>query len=155
VKKSSDSPRFDPARWMRLGSRATKALAEIAVFLFAATPCVATAAAQQVTGELGASTATTIVNGKQLPAPPPTYEIGRVIQNVQDMGKLDNTLIIYIDGDNCTSPEGSLYNQMTAYNGILSDPAVKPVKLMNALHYKDLGFRQELPAYGGAMGVGI
>jgi arylsulfatase A-like enzyme len=28
------------------------------------------------------------------------YEIGRVIQSVQDMGKLDNTLIIYIDGDN-------------------------------------------------------
>ena len=25
------------------------------------------------------------------------YEIGRVIQNVEDMGKLDNTLIIYID----------------------------------------------------------
>ena len=35
------------------------------------------------------------------------YEIGRVIQNVQDMGKLDNTLIIYIDGDNGTSAEGT------------------------------------------------
>ena len=62
------------------------------------------------------------------------YEIGRVIQEVQDEGKLDNTLIIYIDGDNGTSPEGSLYgtyNQYTAYNGILSDPAVKAVKAMN------------------------
>jgi len=27
-------------------------------------------------------------------------EIGRVIQAVEDMGQLDNTLIIYIDGDN-------------------------------------------------------
>jgi hypothetical protein len=36
------------------------------------------------------------------------HEIGRVIQQVQDMGKLDNTLIIYIDGDNGTSPEDTL-----------------------------------------------
>jgi arylsulfatase len=35
------------------------------------------------------------------------HEIGRVIQAVQDMGKLDNTLIIYIEGDNGTSAEGS------------------------------------------------
>ena len=35
------------------------------------------------------------------------YEIGRVIQAVEDMGKLDNTLIIYISGDNGTSAEGS------------------------------------------------
>src|SRR5450432_55030 len=28
------------------------------------------------------------------------HEIGRVIQQVEDLGKLDNTLIIYIDGDN-------------------------------------------------------
>jgi len=35
------------------------------------------------------------------------HEIGRVIQAVADMGKLDNTLIIYISGDNGTSAEGS------------------------------------------------
>ncbi|HXI73057.1 MAG TPA: arylsulfatase [Verrucomicrobiae bacterium] len=35
------------------------------------------------------------------------HEIGRVIQEVQDEGKLDNTLIIYIEGDNGTSAEGS------------------------------------------------
>jgi arylsulfatase A-like enzyme len=34
-------------------------------------------------------------------------EIGRVIQAVEDLGKLDNTLIIYISGDNGTSAEGS------------------------------------------------
>jgi arylsulfatase A-like enzyme len=53
------------------------------------------------------------------------HEIGRVIQEVQDEGKLDNTLIIYISGDNGTSAEGTLegtYNQMTAYNGILTLP---------------------------------
>ena len=36
------------------------------------------------------------------------HEIGRVIQEVQDEGKLDNTLIIYICGDNGTSAEGTL-----------------------------------------------
>src|SRR6058998_492576 len=53
------------------------------------------------------------------------YEIGRVIQAVEDMGKLDNTLIIYVSGDNGTSAEGTLEgtpNQMTAYNGILDLP---------------------------------
>jgi arylsulfatase A-like enzyme len=35
------------------------------------------------------------------------HEIGRVIQAVDDMGKLDNTLIIYISGDNGSSAEGT------------------------------------------------
>ena len=35
------------------------------------------------------------------------HEIGRVIQEVADQGKLDNTLIIYICGDNGTSSEGT------------------------------------------------
>ena len=35
------------------------------------------------------------------------HEIGRVIQAVDDMGKLDNTLVIYISGDNGTSAEGT------------------------------------------------
>jgi arylsulfatase A-like enzyme len=35
------------------------------------------------------------------------HEIGRVIQEIEDVGKLDNTLIIYICGDNGTSAEGS------------------------------------------------
>src|SRR5277367_4250364 len=76
------------------------------------------------------------------------FEIGRVIQEVQDEGKLDNTLIIYIDGDNGTSPEGSLYgtfNQYTAYNGILNPPAVNAVKALNLLHYSDWGSDKTYP----------
>ena len=37
------------------------------------------------------------------------HEIGRVIQAVDDMGKLDNTLVIYISGDNGTSAEGTTF----------------------------------------------
>ncbi len=47
-------------------------------------------------------------------------EIGRVIQAVEDMGKLDNTLIIYINGDNGTSSEGTLLgtpNEVAMFNG--------------------------------------
>jgi hypothetical protein len=59
------------------------------------------------------------------------YEIGRVIQAVEDMGQLDNTLIIYICGDNGTSPEGTLSgtpNQYTSYNGILDLPIAEQLK---------------------------
>jgi len=49
------------------------------------------------------------------------YEIGRVIQAVQDMGELDNTLIIYISGDNGASSEGMINgtpNEFTTFNGV-------------------------------------
>ncbi|WP_439395421.1 arylsulfatase [Bradyrhizobium sp. PMVTL-01] len=63
------------------------------------------------------------------------HEIGRVIQEVQDQGKLDNTLIIYISGDNGTSPEGTVRgtpNQYTAYNGILDLPIAEQLKAYDA-----------------------
>ena len=53
-------------------------------------------------------------------------EIGRVIQQVQDMGQLDNTLIIYIAGDNGNSAEGTLVgtpNEVASLNGVTLPPA--------------------------------
>ncbi|HEY7427919.1 MAG TPA: sulfatase-like hydrolase/transferase, partial [Gemmataceae bacterium] len=49
------------------------------------------------------------------------HEIGRVIQAVEDIGKLDNTLIIYISGDNGSSAEGSpngTPNEVAQFNGV-------------------------------------
>jgi arylsulfatase A-like enzyme len=49
------------------------------------------------------------------------HEIGRVIQAVEDLGELDNTLIIYIGGDNGASAEGMLDgtpNEFTTFNGV-------------------------------------
>jgi arylsulfatase A-like enzyme len=49
------------------------------------------------------------------------HEIGRVIQAVEDMGKLDNTLIIYINGDNGNSAEGSpngTPSEVAQFNGV-------------------------------------
>jgi arylsulfatase A-like enzyme len=47
------------------------------------------------------------------------YEIGRVIQAVEDMGELEDTLIIYISGDNGSSAEGTLIgtpNEVAMFN---------------------------------------
>lgn len=71
------------------------------------------------------------------------HEIGRVIQAVEDMGKLDNTLVIYISGDNGTSAEGTVegtFNQMTAYNGILTLPIAAQMT-----HYDDWGSDKTYP----------
>ena len=47
------------------------------------------------------------------------YEIGRVVQAIEDMGVLDNTLIIYVTGDNGASPNGGrlgVFNTMSTFN---------------------------------------
>jgi arylsulfatase len=66
-----------------------------------------------------------------------------VIQAVEDMGKLDNTLIIYINGDNGTSAEGTMMgtpNWMTAANGILELPEIEYLR-----YYESWGSDQTYP----------
>jgi len=49
------------------------------------------------------------------------HEIGRVIDAVEANGDLDNTLIIYISGDNGASAEGTLIgtpNEVASFNGV-------------------------------------
>jgi arylsulfatase A-like enzyme len=62
------------------------------------------------------------------------YEIGRVIQSIEDLGIADNTLILYIWGDNGSSMEGTevgAFNEMTTLNG-LDVPAAEQLKLIQA-----------------------
>ncbi len=52
------------------------------------------------------------------------FEIGRLLTAIDEMGELDNTLIVYIVGDNGASPEGGLVgvvNEMAFFNGIPED----------------------------------
>ena len=52
------------------------------------------------------------------------HEIGRVIAEVARLGQLDNTLIIYISGDNGSSAEGSVNgtpNEVMYFNGVALD----------------------------------
>ncbi|MEM9503409.1 MAG: arylsulfatase [Cyanobacteria bacterium P01_E01_bin.43] len=48
-------------------------------------------------------------------------EVGRVVDAIDNLGELDNTLVIYIAGDNGSSAEGGfngLLNEMTFFNGL-------------------------------------
>jgi arylsulfatase len=59
------------------------------------------------------------------------HEIGRVIHGFEDLGKLDNTLIIYINGDNGTSAEGGPLgtpNEVAFFNGISEMPVADQMK---------------------------
>jgi arylsulfatase A-like enzyme len=59
------------------------------------------------------------------------HEIGRVIQAIDDMGKLDDTLVIYINGDNGTSAEGGPLgtpNEVAFFNGLNMIPAETQLK---------------------------
>ncbi len=52
------------------------------------------------------------------------YEMGRIIDAIDQLGELDNTLVIYIQGDNGASAEGGpngLLNEMTFFNAIPED----------------------------------
>ena len=49
------------------------------------------------------------------------YQIGRIVEAIEQSGELDNTLIIYIAGDNGPTPEGGLHgvmNKLTYFNGL-------------------------------------
>ena len=49
------------------------------------------------------------------------HEIGRVIQHFEDLGRLDNTLVIYQNGDNGTSAEGGpegTFSEVAFFNGV-------------------------------------
>jgi len=75
------------------------------------------------------------------------HEIGRVIQAVENLGELDNTLIIYISGDNGASAEGMLNgtpNEFTTFNGV-------PVPVKDQfLWYEFWGSERTFPHFAAA-----
>ena len=51
-------------------------------------------------------------------------EVGRLVQALEEIGELDNTLFLYVVGDNGCSAEGGpegAYNEMMALNGIIGN----------------------------------
>ena len=49
------------------------------------------------------------------------HQIGRIVEAIEQAGDLDDTLIVYIAGDNGPTPEGGLHgilNKLTYYNGV-------------------------------------
>jgi arylsulfatase A-like enzyme len=52
------------------------------------------------------------------------YQMGRILEAIEGTGQLDNTLVIYIQGDNGASGEGTpqgLLNEMSVFNNIRED----------------------------------
>ena len=77
-------------------------------------------------------------------------EIGRLIQAIEDLGQLDNTLIFYIVGDNGASAEGGmngLFNEMTYFNGV--HETVQDI----LKHYDELGGPTSYPHYAAGWAV--
>jgi len=72
------------------------------------------------------------------------HEVGRLVDALQEMGELDNTLFLYVVGDNgCSAeggPEGS-YNEMMALNGIIG----KADQMMD--HIDDWGSPNTFPHF--------
>jgi arylsulfatase A-like enzyme len=63
------------------------------------------------------------------------YEIGRVIDSLRDSGQLDNTLVIYIEGDNGASAEGTLQGITNELGQVAPEPESLPflVSMMDKL----------------------
>ena len=52
------------------------------------------------------------------------WNVGRLLDAIEDLGESDNTLVFYIWGDNGASMEGTItgsFNEMTFFNGLLLD----------------------------------
>ena len=52
------------------------------------------------------------------------WNVGRLLDSIEEMGDLDNTLIFYIWGDNGASMEGTItgsFNETTFFNGVVLD----------------------------------
>lgn len=80
------------------------------------------------------------------------YEIGRLIDAVDQLGELDNTLVIYVVGDNGASAEGGLtgtVNELKFFNGV---PENLPQLLAS---YDDLGSPKTFNHFPAAWAWGV
>ena len=85
------------------------------------------------------------------------YNVGRVIDAIDELGELDNTLVLWIWGDNGASMEGTItgsFNELTMQNGI---PLTDEMQLQLAERYGGIeawGNQMMAPALLGRLGVG-
>jgi arylsulfatase A-like enzyme len=80
------------------------------------------------------------------------YEVGRLHSAIKDLGKLDNTIFIYIAGDNGASAEGQMdgmFSEMTYFSGV---PETVPDMLK---HYDDWGSPSTYPHFSAGWAVAM
>ena len=94
------------------------------------------------------------------------WNVGRLLDSIEELGDLDNTLIIYIWGDNGASMEGTTtgsFNEMTMLNGVVldADQQIKLIEQYGGLRSPgqrahgaalrgSLGARRRIPPSSGA-----
>jgi arylsulfatase A-like enzyme len=79
-------------------------------------------------------------------------QIGRLISAIEDLGQLDNTVFIFIAGDNGASAEGQmdgLYNEMTYFNYV---PETVPDMLK---HYDEWGSPSTYPHFSAGWAIAM
>jgi arylsulfatase A-like enzyme len=80
------------------------------------------------------------------------YEAGRLISTIKELGVLDNTIIIFIAGDNGASAEGQMngmYSEMTYFNAV-------PETVEGMLkHYDDWGGPTTYPHFSAGWAVAM
>lgn len=80
------------------------------------------------------------------------YEVGRLIEAVRDLGAMDNTVVIFIAGDNGASAEGQMngmFSEMTYFNGIAE---TVPDMLK---HYNEWGSPSTYPHFSAGWAVAM
>jgi len=80
------------------------------------------------------------------------YEVGRLIAAIEDLGELDNTMIIFIAGDNGASAEGQMngmFQEMTYFNQY---PETVPDMLE---HYDEWGSPSTYPHFAAGWAVAM
>ncbi|WP_262891392.1 arylsulfatase [Algibacter mikhailovii] len=80
------------------------------------------------------------------------HEVGRLVKAIDDVGELENTLFIYIMGDNGSSAEGGLegtYNELVHLNGIFDEETVDSM----LEHADDWGGPNSFPHFSAAWAV--
>ena len=80
------------------------------------------------------------------------YEVGRLISTIEKLGVMDNTVIIFIAGDNGASAEGQMngmFSEMTFFSGV---PETVPDMLK---HYDDWGGPSTYPHFSAGWAVGM
>jgi arylsulfatase len=78
------------------------------------------------------------------------WNVGRLIDAIEEMDELDNTLIIYIWGDNGASMEGTFtgsFNETTFFNGVVLEPAEQLKIIEKYGGVEELGGEHTAPHY--------
>ena len=86
------------------------------------------------------------------------WNVGRVLDAIEEMGELDDTVVIYIWGDNGASMEGTLtgsFNELTMQNGIPLTVRAAARAHRTVRRAGGVGHGTHGPSLCGGVGVGV